>query len=250
MSDVDFKHGRGGYTNHGCRCGVCRVGMAAYQRIWREDNMKVVRAKDRVRNVVRSEEMKKYLRAYYQDHKDECRKRNRKWDRNNRVKTNLAKSAYDRIRRRNDPSYRFGKNLRTRVGHALRRGDKCAHTAELLGCTVEELKACLELKFQPGMTWDNYGMWHVDHIRPCADFDLTVPEQQKVCFHWTNLQPLWGRDNMRKNRYCGEALFGGHPEGDADVRGRGMNMSRIARIAERIVSFTDRLSRQGQSPST
>lgn len=52
--------------------------------------------------------------------------------------------------------------------------------------------------FTNGMTWDNYGQWHVDHIRPCALYDLTKEDQQMACFHYTNLQPLWAKDNMSK----------------------------------------------------
>ena len=52
------------------------------------------------------------------------------------------------------------------------------------------------------MTWQNYGDgWHIDHIHPCAAFDLTDPEQQKACFHWSNLQPLWAIDNFRKSSF-------------------------------------------------
>ena len=49
------------------------------------------------------------------------------------------------------------------------------------------------------MSWNNYGKWHVDHIRPCIDFDLSKPEEQQKCFHYTNLQPLWAEENMRKH---------------------------------------------------
>ena len=50
-----------------------------------------------------------------------------------------------------------------------------------------------------GMTWENYGEWHLDHMRPCASFNLEDPEEQKKCFHWTNLQPLWAKDNLAKS---------------------------------------------------
>ena len=48
------------------------------------------------------------------------------------------------------------------------------------------------------MSWGNYGKWHVDHIRPCASFNLVNEEEQKKCFHYTNLQPLWAKDNLSK----------------------------------------------------
>lgn len=57
----------------------------------------------------------------------------------------------------------------------------------------------LEQQFTEGMTWENYGEWHVDHIRPCVSFDLSIPEQQQECFHYTNLQPLWAKDNLQKS---------------------------------------------------
>ena len=72
---------------------------------------------------------------------------------------------------------------------------------KLVGCTLDELKNHLEKQFTKGMTWKNYNYrgWHVDHIIPCSSFDLIDPEQQKECFHYTNLQPLWGKDNIKKS---------------------------------------------------
>lgn len=67
-----------------------------------------------------------------------------------------------------------------------------------VGCTREELKMHIELQFKDGMTWENYGQWHIDHIRPCASFDLLDPEQARQCTHYTNLQPLWAADNIAK----------------------------------------------------
>ena len=69
---------------------------------------------------------------------------------------------------------------------------------ELTGCSKNDLLKHLESKFTEGMTFENYGEWHIDHIRPCASFNLEDPEEQKKCFHWTNLQPLWALDNIRK----------------------------------------------------
>jgi hypothetical protein len=81
---------------------------------------------------------------------------------------------------------------------AIRGGFKTATTLELIGCTVEELKTHLKSKFELWMNFENYGLWVIDHILPCASFDLTDPEQQKKCFHYTNLQPLEAKENIRK----------------------------------------------------
>jgi hypothetical protein len=69
---------------------------------------------------------------------------------------------------------------------------------ELIGCSIDKLWNHLESKFESWMTKENYGLWHVDHIIACAKFDLTRPEQQRTCFHYTNLQPLEAIENMRK----------------------------------------------------
>jgi hypothetical protein len=75
---------------------------------------------------------------------------------------------------------------------------KRCKTMELTGCSLEELTQYIESKFITGMSWENYGEWHIDHIRPCASFNLEDIEEQKKCFHWSNLQPLWAKDNLRK----------------------------------------------------
>ena len=71
---------------------------------------------------------------------------------------------------------------------------------ELVGCSIHFLKEYLSKQFKPGMNWDNVGKWHVDHIIPVAKFDLKDPEQQKICFHYTNLQPLWATENLKKGK--------------------------------------------------
>jgi hypothetical protein len=110
-----------------------------------------------------------------------------------------AKNAeYLRRRRQTNPQFRLAHLLRNRLRHALKGTVKSARTMELLGCPIEHLVKHLESKFQPGMSWENQGEWHVDHIKPLASFNLTDPEQQREACHWTNLQPLWASDNIRK----------------------------------------------------
>jgi hypothetical protein len=103
---------------------------------------------------------------------------------------------------KSDAHFRFRGSLASLIGVSIRKrfGTKAHKTNALIGCTVEELMQHLERQFLPGMTWDNHGHhgWHIDHIRPCASFDLTDPEQQRQCFHYSNLQPLWAIDNIKK----------------------------------------------------
>ncbi len=68
----------------------------------------------------------------------------------------------------------------------------------MLGCSIEHLRTHIESRWKDGMSWENYGAWHLDHIKPCAAFDLLQPSEQRLCFHWSNLQPLWAADNIAK----------------------------------------------------
>lgn len=109
--------------------------------------------------------------------------------------------AATRKHHKSNPHRQIANKLRVRVGDALKNNGtrKAAQTMVLIGCTIEHLMAHLERQFQPGMTWANQGLWHIDHIRPCASFDLTCPEAQRECFNWSNLQPLWAADNLAKS---------------------------------------------------
>ena len=127
------------------------------------------------------------------------KKQREDWAKNNE-KRNAARRKNLQRRRDEDSQYRMKMALHVRLYDAVKRnkGVKSANTLELLGCTVEQLQTFLEAEFTEGMTWENYGEWHIDHMRPCASFNLADPEEQKKCFHWTNLQPLWALDNIRK----------------------------------------------------
>jgi hypothetical protein len=127
---------------------------------------------------------------------EEYNAKSREWRSNNKDRINAIKREREQARRDVEPLYRLRHNLSTRLYMAVSK--KVGNTFELVGCSKEELATFLEAEFQEGMSWDNYGMWHVDHIKPCCSFDLNDPEEQKKCFHWTNLQPLWAKDNTSK----------------------------------------------------
>jgi hypothetical protein len=103
--------------------------------------------------------------------------------------------------------FRIKSVLRKRVNHALNGTCKADKTMSLLGCSGEFFLSYIELLWTEGMTWDNYGYygWHIDHIIPCAAFDLTNIKEQKKCFHYTNLQPLWAKDNLMKGSFYEKA---------------------------------------------
>ena len=127
--------------------------------------------------------------------------RTRAWSRKNpeKVKANSKKQF---IRDETDPKRKAVKRLRCLIKNTVIKygGRKAAKTEELLGCSIIEARVHLEAQFQKGMNWDNHGEWHIDHIRPCASFsDLTKKEQQLEVCHYTNLQPLWAADNIRKS---------------------------------------------------
>lgn len=145
----------------------------------------------------------------YQENKHHIIERAKRYYRQNRSHVLAVTKEYQKKNRsrisaiimqkyRTCPEFRIEHNLRTRLCLALKKNMKSTHTMELIGCSKQDLIKHLEGQFKTGMTWDNYGKWHLDHIRPCCSFDLTDISQQKVCFNWQNLQPLWAQENLRK----------------------------------------------------
>lgn len=122
----------------------------------------------------------------------------RKYNINNKSRVKKYKRKYNRIRHQTDIHYRLANNLRSRLYQALKNNQKSGSAVKDLGCNIVFFKWHLESQFESGMTWDNYGQWHIDHIQSISSFDLTDRKQLlKVC-HYTNLQPLWQVDNLRK----------------------------------------------------
>lgn len=147
-------------------------------------------------------EMKGMHRAYDRDRRNNplTKEARRKYARMRRRDPVFCKSRleYEKNRRKADPLFALAGSVRSRIWHALARGGykKVSSTADLLGCSFEELKAHLENQFTEGMSWDNFGEWHVDHITPLASADSM--DHMVPLFHHTNLQPLWAVDNLSK----------------------------------------------------
>jgi hypothetical protein len=143
-------------------------------------------------------------KAYREANLEAVRERERMWRRSNPEKRAAwIKKAYKK--QESTPELKLRHRLRGRIADVLRRKRiiKSASTLSLLSCDLDWLMAWLEVQFKPGMTWDNYGAWHVDHIKPCDRFTLVDPLEQRKCFHWTNLQPLWALENNSKNNRYG-----------------------------------------------
>jgi hypothetical protein len=128
---------------------------------------------------------------------------NKKW--NEYQKKTGQNKKHNKLKRQTNPQWKLKANLRGRYLDALKRhtsGGKVNkyHSAiKLLGCNIEYYKQYLEQQFQQDMTWENHGkLWEIDHIRPCASFDLTKEKEQKQCFNHTNTQPLYKSDNRSK----------------------------------------------------
>ena len=206
MTEKDYKHLY--YIEH-------KQQVYKQSRRWKEAHREQVNEAKRREYYNRSPEERErilvYRKALYQRNAEKECKRSKEWARENRAKVRNKEQVYnqqnrEKIRARHKrnrdtrPSLRIRAALSTRLNGLLHGLAKTAHTMEIVGCTTEELRAYFEMRFKSGMCWDNYGIrgWHIDHIRPCASFDLTDPEQQRICFNYTNLQPLWAEENQRK----------------------------------------------------
>lgn len=150
------------------------------------------------------------MKEWYAANKERVKANHQAWYKANK-KIHLKKTAaYAKSLREKDPHYRTVCLLRSRMGAAFRcRGiKKNIKSLDLVGCSKEELMNHIQSLFKPGMNWNNRNLWHVDHIRPVKSFNLIDIEEQKKCFHYTNLQPLWSYENFQKSSKFEAASFG------------------------------------------
>lgn len=173
----------------------CKTCATARTAAWRDKNPEHRAAYER--EYERSDRGRARRKRYYEAHQQELIAVAKAWNQaNGKRRWQLKK---------NDLQQLLSDYLRSRLYRAVRaqltdKKDKGrgASAVRDLGCTIAELMLHLEKLFQPGMSWDNYSDWHIDHRSPLAKFDLTDPTQCREACHFSNLQPLWAADNLKK----------------------------------------------------
>lgn len=171
-----------------------RQGVLEYHREYRKANHEKLKLQHNVNRAKNLEKNRQYARKWQANKRIECR------DEIN-ARRRLLRPEYTRRKMREDIHFKFRERMRLRIIKLLKPAKKSHKMIELLGCTTRDARKHIEQQFRDGMTWDNWGLkgWHIDHILPCSAFDLTNPEDQKECFHYTNLQPLWWWENLSKS---------------------------------------------------
>lgn len=196
---TEYRKDKKGKYGISSRCRSCRnkVDTAYYQQ-HREER----KIQDKIYRDKTKEARSKYQKQYRIENKESLRIYFRQYTLDNKEKINEGALRRHTTRYYNDIQFRLAIVLRKRLYMALVDETKKGSAVDDLGCSVKELKQYLESKFQPDMTWENWGIygWHIDHIRPMASFDLTKREELLQACHYTNLQPLWVKDHKQKTK--------------------------------------------------
>lgn len=171
--------------------------------------------KKRIKN--NPSKLKQYRQKYERDNYIKRSLQHKQWEKLNKDKRKEYKAKWytkNAIRIKNryniDMQYTLKKRLGCRIRAAIKSQYtiKAHKTIELLGCSYPFFESYFESKFIEGMSWEKFlnGEIHIDHIKPCYYFDLSDTEQQKICFNYKNLQPLWAYDNLSKNKKLTSSL--------------------------------------------
>lgn len=152
--------------------------------------------------VKHKEERDLYKKEWSQRNKDYRKQYHKEWREKNKESYQEYRRNYEKTKKDSDPAYKLASYTRTAIYTCLkeRNINKYKNTFDLLPYTLEDLIMHLENKFQDGMNWENYGQWHVDHIKPMSSFIFENPEDKEFqeCWSLSNLQPLWGHENLSK----------------------------------------------------
>lgn len=179
------------------KCKQCAKRLSALEREKRAEKIKERAVKNREKNI-------EYLREYRKKNAEALREKDRIRYQKRKNDPSYKKQQVEAMRRaRLIPSFQVKSTISARLSSILRGTDgakKRMRTMDLIGCELDFLIRHLESLFSKGMTWKNRGKngWHVDHIIPCCTFDHLDEKQVRQCWHWTNLRPMWAKDNLSK----------------------------------------------------
>lgn len=197
-------------------CGVTKPFSEFYKNSYSCDGLCSVcklcrKIKDHEKYKINKTQIRSKNKEYYHANKEQEKKRNRitnsVWRKANTDKIRRWREANkDKInariieRAKLDPKFRLNRRFRSHISRSLGKSKNGRHWGNLVGYTIDDLKHHLEKQFKTGMTWENYGEWHIDHIVPVSAFNFSSPDHHdfKRCWALSNLQPLWAKDNIRK----------------------------------------------------
>jgi len=177
----------------------CRECQKLISKLYREKNRNVINEKARTQYSqfpeIQKERSKKWEENNNEDFRNSYRKRNKKWEEKNIDKRREYKNNYSTQRLKTDILFKLRRNVRIRINKFIK--NKKTNSLDIIECSYLQLKEHLEKQFNDGMSWNNYGKWHIDHIIPLSSAN-NEEEVYKFCHH-TNLQPLWAEDNLKKS---------------------------------------------------
>jgi len=185
------------FDGHRAECRECQKKNS---KLYREKNKDKINEKLRTQYKLNPEIQKNRSEKWKINNPDNYKlsnyKRNKKWEEKNEEYRKKYKNEYSTQRLKNDFLFKLSRNIRIRIYRFIKNNKN--KTLDIIGCDYLFLKEYLEKKFVDNMNWDNYGEWHIDHIIPLSSAN-TEEEIYKLCYY-TNLQPLWAKDNLKKGK--------------------------------------------------
>lgn len=177
------------------KSGFCTVHYLAW---WEKNKRNLSKKKETLKAWYLKNKVTQDIKSsnYRKENIDAIREYDRK--RSKTIERKKAHKEYERKRLAVDPQFRLSKYLRNTIYVALVTAAEHKKAVQFLGCSISQYRKYLESKFKDGMSWDNYGDWHIDHIKPLVDFNLNNKEEFLKASHFSNTQPLWALENFTK----------------------------------------------------
>ena len=186
-------------------CRICKKCAKEYKARYYLNNIEELRDQHREYGKTHRAEQLKRNYKYKKIHLDKYRLSDNKRKKQDRIKNPDKYKRWHLNYLNKHPDAKMASRLRQRLCVAIKNGHKAGSAVNDLGCSIKQFKQYLSKQFQDGMTWKNYGEWQIDHILPLSHFNLGTRAQFLKACHYTNLQPLWKIDNLRKgNRIQGD----------------------------------------------